>query len=316
MPPHAEPRPLIACATLAALLHAATAGAAALPFDAAHRPFVVIAVTVNDEHATFFALDTASSVTVVSPELAARTQLTVRGTRLARTLTDTRALPVTHLAMLGIGSQRVEDLDVLVSPLRPIQDADPRVQGILGQDVLRRWSYLLDYRNGVLHLDPARDLTSQVTGERIPITWVGNRPLIAARLMTGTGRVTDVQLALDTAAASLTLYTPGGRQIWERLLDRVLGFVLIRSIHGSEIAARGEIARVTIGSTALLRPVLTITRRPEGWRARREGGLLPARLFDAIYVDDGTDTVILNPTLIGHAAAGDGPLRRPDGTHQ
>jgi hypothetical protein len=58
---------------------------------------------------------------------------------------------------LTCGDVRVEDLEVVHDALTSIRTVAPEVRGVLGQDVLRRTNWLLDYREGVVLGSPRGD---------------------------------------------------------------------------------------------------------------------------------------------------------------
>ena len=59
-------------------------------------------------------------------------------------------------ASFTFGSLRVNDLEMVRDPLTALRAVAPDIRGVLGQDVLRRANWLLDYRLGIVIQDPDR----------------------------------------------------------------------------------------------------------------------------------------------------------------
>lgn len=116
--------------------------------------FVSVQVNGRDE-AALFLLDTGSSLTVLTPLYAKRLGITVPTEVRRRELTGIGghkvSVPLVTVARLGVGSAVVENLTVGVYDAIP--DA-PAVDGILGLDFLKRFTFTVDTSSKVLRLEP------------------------------------------------------------------------------------------------------------------------------------------------------------------
>jgi predicted aspartyl protease len=163
-----------------------------------------------------------------------------------------------------VGGVADREVEVLFSPI-----AVPQVDGVLGQSWLSRHAYLLDFRKKRLVLDgPPPD-----SGLRLDSGVAAGRPAIAA---TVDGQ--PFNLVIDSGAAALILFRPERRFRKRTML----------TAHDGVMEARTGKAVVEIGG---LRRTLVAAELPHG-NAR---GLLPASMFDAVYVAKGTGMVVLVP---------------------
>lgn len=267
-----------------------------IPIEVVGDRFVVVQVSVNGHAPDRFLLDTGSTISVVDRATARRLGLEVVGSRLAVTHTDARDVPLVGPVSLALGPLEVNDLTIFVLDVPVLQPGRCRVSGVLGQDVLARFSYLLDYRNRRLELDVHGRLASELIGTRVALQVTRGFPTVRTEAVT---RVDDeaipLDLALDSGAASLMVFE-GDRVRDERLVpNRQRRAVVVRSMHGSRYALQSEVRTLVVGTERLAEVPLTLIPRPDGWRDRPAVGLLPTSLFDAIFVDNRERVVIFNP---------------------
>src|ERR1039457_3823497 len=130
---------------------------------------LVIPVSINQSGPFDFMVDTGSQLNVIDPALAAQLNLKSQGTvALVATAAYSQA-SVAILDSLEAGSQVVVKPLVVVQDLGPIQTADPRIRGVLGENFLAHFDMLIDYARGLLCLDEANLMEKYLLGERIPL---------------------------------------------------------------------------------------------------------------------------------------------------
>src|ERR1035438_810036 len=130
---------------------------------------LVIPVKINQAGPFEFMVDTGSQLNVIDPALAAQLNLKSQGTvGLVATAAYSRA-SVGVLDSLQAGSHVVLNPLVVVQDLGPIQAADPRIRGVLGENFLAHFDVLIDYSRGLFCLDEAKLMEKYVRGERIPL---------------------------------------------------------------------------------------------------------------------------------------------------
>ena len=88
--------------------------------------------------------------------------------------------------------------------LANVRARDARIQGVIGQDLLRTRSFLLDYEARRLTFDPAEP----ADGQRLPLDWSDGRPLVRA-----IGHHTGRGGAGQTSAALRFVIDSGGTHV-------------------------------------------------------------------------------------------------------
>ena len=249
----------------------ATAAERGLPIEVRSGRPIVGGVYLNAKGPCRFLLDTGSQTNMVDPELALSIgivpsfRVTVLTSNGGITAAGGRAAEV----RMGPISTAAEEF--LLMPLDAVRAAAPGVCGVLGQEFLANFDYLLDLRGRQLSFrdSPAR------RGTRVPMETVNGRIMI----LTSLGR-----LVLDSGADRLILY---GKSSLAAARSE------IRTNSGVSEGFAVGLRRLRIhGRTFASRAAMTIPR-PE---AAVEEGLLPVSTFDAIFVCNSEKYVILNPS--------------------
>ena len=175
--------------SLLVLLLAAVAGsalhAAEVRFDLVRNALIVIPVTVNDEAPLYFLLDTGADTTIVDTALAKKLGLATLRRIQQTVMTGSQTVEVSVLARLSVGDSSVEGLPVLEQDLSSLRRVDGRIVGILGQNFLSRFNYLLDYRARSLRVEKGDELRSGLEGDVAPVEVREHRMMVAAEAATG-----------------------------------------------------------------------------------------------------------------------------------
>ena len=161
----------LATVTLPALLAEShcPAGIASVTPRFVQRALIVIPVRINQKGPFDFMVDTGSQVTVVDPSLAADLGLKPQGKVGLVSVASYAQASATVLDTLEAASHTVEKAFAIVQDLEPIQVADPRIRGVLGENFLAHFDLLIDYAHKLLCLDETGAMRESVRGERIPL---------------------------------------------------------------------------------------------------------------------------------------------------
>jgi hypothetical protein len=245
-----------------------------------HR-LLVVPVGVNGTGPYPFLLDTGATSSMVSEELSAALGLRPLGHGLQETATAADRVALVA-AVLTLGGVRHEGA-VIATALGRLRDAVPGIRGVLGQDVLRRSNWWLDYRGGALWEDAGGALMAADLGERLAVHWHGDRPAIDAL---GPGP-RPLRLVLDSAASAPVLFGGDTDVDGERVGEA------LATTHDSQVSVPLlGVGPLRAGRSAIPRFSAAVL---EASGAREEDGLLPTALFDGIYFDNRSGTVVLNP---------------------
>lgn len=277
------------------------AGVASLHPRIVAGALLVIPVEVNQSGPFDFMVDTGSQLNVIDPALAAELNLKSQGTvGLVATAASSQA-SVGFVDSLTVGSHTVEKPWVVVQNLRPIQTADPRIRGVLGENFLARFDVLIDYSRGLLCLDEAKLMANNLRGERIPLI-SSNHPeteapftprLVISVSLSDTGS-RPILLQLDSGSDGPILYA-GNRESLQPLLKRA-------RLRGPDVSEAQRAFAILppqdmkLGSRIVRKvpfvmPVNTAQNLPD----RDENGILATVLFQRVYISHSDRFVIFDP---------------------
>ncbi len=265
------------------------------------RALLVIPVKINHSGPFDFMVDTGSQLNVIDPALAAQLNLKSQGTvGLVATAAWSQA-SVGILDSLQAGSQVVLKPLVVVQDLGPIQAADPRIRGVLGENFLAHFDVLIDYARGLLCLDEAKLMESYIRGERIPLVPPKHtetempfceRLVVSVNLSDAGTR--PILLHVDSGSDGPILFA-GNRELEQPLLKRA-------KLQGPEVSgARRAFAvlppqDMTLGSRIVRKvPFVTPAGGSQDVPDREEDGILATVLFQRVYVSHSDHFVIFDP---------------------
>ena len=134
------------------------------------RSLIAVPVMLDNTGPYDFVVDTGAQITTIDPQLAAELHPKPLGaTHVTGVGTYSRAA-YAQLASLQAGTYSVKDPLVLVQELSQVQQTDPRIRGILGENFLEHFDLLIDYEHRIICLDETKQLQGAVKGERIALT--------------------------------------------------------------------------------------------------------------------------------------------------
>jgi hypothetical protein len=274
---------------------------------AGHRPrivagaLLVIPVKINQSGPFEFMVDTGSQLNLIDPALAAQLNLKSQGTvGLVATAAYSEA-SVGVLDSLEAGSQLVLKPLVVIQDLTPIQVADPRIRGVLGENFLAHFDVLIDYSRGLLCLDEAKLMEKYLRGERIPLVTSKHsgtdlpfsQRLVVSVNLSDTG-TRPILLQVDSGSDGPILYA-GNRELEQPLLKRA-------KLQGPEVSdARRAFAvlppqDMKLGSRIIRKvPFVTPGSGAQNVPDREEEGILATVLFQRVYVSHSGRFVIFDP---------------------
>lgn len=257
----------------------------------------VVPVMVNGAGPFEFVLDTGSSSTTIDSELAAQLRLAPTGSATLVTPRKSSLLPTVHADSLQVATEIVRGLDLSVERLGWLKAVYPKAQGILGEDFLRNFDFLLDNRHHCLKLEQGPgSLVQELTGEHVLLTSHAsnqaesfqNRLILTVKVPELGPR--ELTVLLDSAASALMLFPsaypelPGphsesGREVMFGGGDR-------HQVDEHHVTA------LLVESTVLRNVAVVST---EASQVTDSDGLLPTGIFQSIYISHSGGFAIFNP---------------------
>jgi predicted aspartyl protease len=255
-------------------------GAEPARFRLVGERLVVVPVLVDGAGPFDFLLDTGTNTTLVTPKLAARLRLRADGNLRLLTVAGERRVPRSRLGEVAVGGRAARELEALVCELGELRAADPRIEGVLGQNFLARFNYSLDYDERRLVFESAGETPAAPSGEgvRVPFESREGRLLLAAQ---GGGGRESWRLVLDTAATALVLFKDRA----DKFDAAPRGSMTAATNAGSRAVRVARLRRLRVGGEEFADVPVALIPDPAGAPEREEDGLLPASLFRYLYVN-------------------------------
>jgi hypothetical protein len=262
---------------------------------------IVIPVKINDAGPFDFMVDTGSQIVVIDPSLASQLHLKVQGTVGLVSAADYAAVSVTMLDTLEAGSHRVEKPLAAVQDLGPIQAADSRIRGVLGQSFLAHFDMLIDNEHKLLCLDETHAMREKVRGEHIQLVApppaeselaYTERLVLSVRLSGIANR--QVLLQLDSGSDGPILYPStdeAERGILKQATRRSGNVSNAQQAFADLPPQDMRIGARTVSQIHFVTPVNVGMNIP----TRDEAGLIPTVLFKRIYINHADHFAIIEP---------------------
>jgi hypothetical protein len=251
--------------------------------------YLIVVQTMVDGAGPFsFLLDTGSTRTVIDLDLARQLQAPAVGEAAVTTVLHYRLDKLVRLQDVRLGEASVSGLGAIVDKLARQKMLVPGIRGVLGEDFLSRFDFLIDYKQRSLIFGD-----TPPAGERCRFATIGqyrgsptiNRLLIPVEFVGVSGD--KVQLELDTGAKTPELF-PASHDSHPSLPWS--GF-MATSNGANGIVIHSNIT-LRIGTTMIPGQDVVQSRRAVAFDSV---GLLPAAIFHKIYFSHSGGFVVLNP---------------------
>jgi len=256
---------------------------------------IVTSVLVNGTGPFDFVFDTGASSTVIDSELAKQLSLSVLESESLHTVTGSKTVSRYQIDSLGLGPKSVRSLTVLCAESLDIHAISPKVRGVLGQNFLSRFDFILNYRDQRIEFEEGGEYAGKLQGARLPVERDRGRILITTQLSSPRKRAS--KLVMDSGVSSVVVFTATTKNADLEIESDVNGGVNASTILGNQTISTGRLRKLQIGTEKFSwLPVRVVDNRAVVL-ARPEDGLLPTSLFRSIYFNNTQNYVILNPRL-------------------
>ncbi len=258
------------------------------------RSMIIVPVSINGSRSYDFLLDTGCTKTTIDQKLADQLGLPRAGEKtLVGVLASTR-MSIVRIDSISVAGAVVSGGEIFTTAHAPTVTRN--VRGVLGEDFLRNFDLLIDYRERSIQLDSPLGLLAQTaTGEHLPLQLDGmyqgnrthNRLVIFGHIQEFGDATTS--LLLDSGANQLTLFRDNlGSGVNQAEPIRVGNF----NQWVATSAATRRIRSLSLGSNSIGDlTVIIFSRRGDV----DSDGLLPTSLFHSVLISHGGRFIILNP---------------------
>jgi predicted aspartyl protease len=233
-------------------------------------------VSINGEGRYRFLIDTGSQSTMIDASVARKLSLTAAYRVSLDTPAGSRIVPAANTLSVSAGTAHAENIEVLWYDFNTERSALGDIHGILGNNFLSRFDYILDFKNRTLLLRPQSGFAESIRGERIPFHLDEGRIVVPVRFAKD-GLPHD--FILDSGATTMILP--------EALADTLAlrSKARLHTTAGIEDVAVTDVPCIFVGKSAVRNLPAAIQRT----------SLLPAHIFESIYVNSARGYLVLNP---------------------
>jgi len=241
-------------------------GGSAIQFPAEQRS-IVIPVEVYAQHvfvpmrisggeAAWFFLDTGAGTSVVTKVWAERIGLKTEGSLKAVGAAGSQGIAMARNVLLGLPG-----LDVPLAVIGVLDAArvpgmfGRRWEGALGYDFLSRVVVKVDYEHSQMIVTDPAAFTPDQNAVALHVTFLGNWPLVAAKILLPGRKPVEVKCFIDSGAGGLILATPfvKSNRVMDVVKKRVEGAVY--GVGGVSKHYFGRIAGIDLGGLVVRGPV-------------------------------------------------------------
>lgn len=247
---------------------------------------IVIPVTVNGAGPYEFLLDTGSNTTLIDAEFARALRLRPIDRIELMTVAGSQIVPRARLESVAIGAKSAADVEAVFSDLREARAISQEICGVLGQNFLSLFNYLINYRERRIEFEDGGELEKSLCGERTPVESREGRALITS------GGRERLRLVLDSGTPAMILFNAFARLsgLYQEPDDPQTSRLI--SNLGSRVVWQRRLRNFSVGGVGFHDLRVTLCEAENG---RVEDGLLPTSLFQIIYFNHRKKFVMLNP---------------------
>ena len=250
----------------------------------------LIVIALNSGGSSFdFLLDTGADTTVIDPAIAPRLSFVPADQVEVVSLSGSRSDLRGAIPTLTVGNAKVDNLNVLVQELPEFRKLDAHIVGILGQNFLSHFNYILDYRRQLVRFESENEVQDTIDGEHVAIESRDQRMIVASHAQSRGNA--SLHLVLDSGAGSLVLMRTASQ-----VLNPPREATLSQLVSGGEVEMKsGRVNQLTVGTEKLRQVAALMPDFDPG--ISMGDGLLPTILFRSLYVNNHDGFVVFNPRI-------------------
>ena len=286
---------LVTCLLLFSLLYVSEGQAvhagAPVNFKFVRNYLVVIPVRVNGDGPYDFLLDTGTNSTILTPELASRIHLRATESISLVTLSGVEVVPRAVLDSLTLGTKSIKRLEVIFDDIKGIRAVNSKICGVLGQNFLSQFNYLINYRDRYVEFEENNDLEKRFAGTPLNVEEDDGKMIV--RTQTVRPVKETLRLVLDSGASHLVIFPPASFRL--RIEPEHRESFLVTTNTPGTLVKQGLLHDLSVGEERIESLPVALILPEVRFEGRSEDGLLPTSFFQAILFQNDRHTVILNP---------------------
>lgn len=254
---------------------------------------MLVPVLVNGRGPYDFLLDTGTAISMIDEkfarELGLRALIRVR----LGTFTGAAHVPLARVETLSVGPETLRDLNVIFDDLRKLFLFDGDIRGVLGQDFLSTFNYLISCRDKTIQFEENGDLKHLLRGERLESERNQSKCYVSVQpAATGERRL---RFLLDSGSLAPLIFAQPSKTPNLHVVYMDVRISTMSTPIGRRNTRSCHVGALQVGEVKLHNLRFIVADVLPGEK-RYEDGLLPLTLFDAVYFNNEESVIILNPT--------------------
>lgn len=264
----------------------AASASTSVPLRIVNGNILIVSMRVNGRGPYDFVLDTGTNTSLIEPELAASLELHPVDRIALSTLTGSAPLPRYIVDSISLGKTDIPHVEMLSQTLPALHRLDGKLQGILGLNALREFSFRIDNDRKRLDLFIDEPLPLFSKSKRVEVQVAQDRIVVPVFAEAAIGGVW--KLGLDSGVSQVVVF--GEKISGTRRGSTAATRVTTNSPESSAAILRNENFEVGLARFSNFPVVVFGVKampRPLG-----EDGLLPVSLFRSVFFDRTTSSLI------------------------
>ena len=261
---------------------------------------ILLQVRVNHSDSLRFILDTGADTSVIDEQRAKGLGLTPQGKIVASGAAGSAEATFTKGVSVSLPGVEVLDQTIYVLPLGSLSALGRKIDGVLGNDVLKEFVLEIDYSARTINLYEPRGYRYSGTGKIIPLT-IDEGLLFVRASVTPQGRAPiEAKFEIDSGSTgAILLNTPFVES--HKLLATVPKTVQTNSggVGGTAKMLIGRVNKVRLGRFVIDHPITHFSQAREGdYASSKYDGLIGDRILSRfrVIVDYSRRRMMLEPT--------------------
>jgi hypothetical protein len=261
---------------------------------------ILVQVRVNNSDSLRFILDTGADTSVIDAQRAKALRLKSQGKIVASGAAGSAEATLTKGISVSLSGVELLDQTIYVLPLESLSALGRKIDGVLGNDVLKEFVVEIDYSDGTINLYEPRSYRYSGAGTVIPLMMAEGLLFVRA-IITPQGRAPiEAKFEIDSGSTgAILLNTPFVQS--HNLLATVPKTIETKTggVGGTAKMLIGRVSRVTLGRLVIERPITHFSQATQGdYASLKYDGLIGDQILRRfkVTVDYSRHQMILEPT--------------------
>jgi predicted aspartyl protease len=278
-----------------------------VPLRLINGSILVAPVLINGQGPFDFVVDTGTNTALIDPAFAETLALQPIGKKPLATLTGSTVVSRYLLNSLIVGDSQIDSVEALGQPLVALRKIDPRIQGIIGFELLQRFSFCIDYVRRRLDLYSREETPASPAGLRVPLSIIADRILVSASaneaprgtwnlaLDSGVSRILVFDDRFQPPPSALSGTPQQNRTRGAPQFNSFAPKTFVTTNTSPRLSSIAKLDSLAIGTLQLRNQPVVILHSEMSSSNAQEDGLLPTALFRAVLFDRTTSTLVFDP---------------------